>query len=438
MKALRLALPTAALGTALLALSSPSTRAFSTLGTSLDVDQRDVRVFDNFPHPTSNDNTTPDPQFPGYTGIALAIWKASVEWGSTLHGDGSGDPTQPFDLGSGAANFDVTWQGYSPDAGNVHANLHLAFDGGATGLLAYTEQGAGGWKILYNTAYAWDDGPGLPAPSEVDTQSVATHEYGHALGLGHSGVFGAVMSPALSGTSARDLALDDIAGLQFIYGAAAPDKPRIDALAVAGNTLTITGANFDAFGNEVWFTQKGVNPDGEPVVLAGVTSTGAGSAIAVSVPPDAGPGDVLVRTPGSSGADLSNAFPFDPVCGFETYGTDLGGANVATLTASANPVLGQPFSILADGFAGDAPGFCSFALGQAALPLFGGTLLLDPLQLVATLDVPIIGGALALPLTIAPSPGLAGLEVFVQVAAVDGTAPLGVGLSNGLALTLCE
>lgn len=89
----------------------PAAPAYSLLGGSLGTGQRDVRVFDNFTDATANDNTTPHPSFPGYTGAELAIWKASVEWGSHLHGDGQGDPHQPGGLGSGGANFDTTWQG---------------------------------------------------------------------------------------------------------------------------------------------------------------------------------------------------------------------------------------------------------------------------------------------------------------------------------------
>jgi hypothetical protein len=75
-------------------------QAYAFLGGALRLPQRDVRVFDNFTNPEANDNTTPDPNFPGAVGATLAIWKACVEWGSELHGDGNGDPTQAAGLGS--------------------------------------------------------------------------------------------------------------------------------------------------------------------------------------------------------------------------------------------------------------------------------------------------------------------------------------------------
>src|SRR5262245_51428268 len=79
-------------GTLLLLVPIRPAPAFSKIGGSLDATQRDVRVFDNFLDPTANDNTRPASQFPGYTGCELAVWKAIVEWGSRLHGDGTGDP----------------------------------------------------------------------------------------------------------------------------------------------------------------------------------------------------------------------------------------------------------------------------------------------------------------------------------------------------------
>ena len=56
----------------------------------------------------------------------------------------------------------------------------------------------------------------LPA-SGIDLVTVAAHEFGHALGLAHSTVSGALMAPFYGGPH-RNLESDDIAGIRAIYG----------------------------------------------------------------------------------------------------------------------------------------------------------------------------------------------------------------------------
>jgi len=59
-----------------------------------------------------------------------------------------------------------------------------------------------------------------PSPAgDFDVQSVGTHEFGHALGLDHSGLGHAIMFPfgdAGEGQQ-RNLAVDDVAGMAFLY-----------------------------------------------------------------------------------------------------------------------------------------------------------------------------------------------------------------------------
>ncbi|KAL3319464.1 hypothetical protein Ciccas_001874 [Cichlidogyrus casuarinus] len=55
--------------------------------------------------------------------------------------------------------------------------------------------------------------------------SVATHELGHSMGLGHSEVSTAIMFPYYLSTWKRvQLDDDDIRGMQKLYGAAKPNK----------------------------------------------------------------------------------------------------------------------------------------------------------------------------------------------------------------------
>lgn len=65
------------------------------------------------------------------------------------------------------------------------------------------------------------DGSFANAPySAMDLESVAVHEIGHLLGLGHSSVEAAIMYPTISSRIRKvELDPDDIAGVQELYGA---------------------------------------------------------------------------------------------------------------------------------------------------------------------------------------------------------------------------
>jgi hypothetical protein len=64
------------------------------------------------------------------------------------------------------------------------------------------------------------------AGTNVDLFSVALHEAGHALGLGHSDLPGSVMYPYYKMTTG--LTADDIAGIQALYGSTAAPAPTPD------------------------------------------------------------------------------------------------------------------------------------------------------------------------------------------------------------------
>jgi len=429
--------------TALLSLPT-ITAAFSTNGESLGLDQRDVRVFNNFLDAQANDNAFPHGNFPGASGAPLAIWKAHAEWGSLPRGGnglGDGLASNPV-LGSGGANFDNTWQGLASSAGGSNGNVHSAAPlGGA--LTALTETPIGdGWKITYNDAFVWDDGPGAPGDGALDLQAVATHEIGHALGLGHSSASGATMSAAISGdgTLARSLAADDIAGLQAIYGAAAAGKPVITALSGTLNTgsmLTITGSQFAAFGNEVWFTDQG--GDGTPLKLTGVTSSAGGTLLSVVIPAGADAGDVLVKVPGVNGATLSNAFPIDVDAApgaFAFTGPGLAGlGGVPQLTGSGDlSPGGGPFTLFVQLVAPNAAGLLFVSLAEANLPFKGGVF--DPSPIL--LSVPLVAdgsGKLVLPAAMPVGP-LAGLSLVTQCWFTDTSAVHGASATNGLRLLI--
>lgn len=68
----------------------------------------------------------------------------------------------------------------------------------------------------------------LPATG-IDLHTVAAHEFGHALGLAHSTVAGALMYPFYGGPH-RSLSQDDIDGIQSIYGASAWVTATLDSV----------------------------------------------------------------------------------------------------------------------------------------------------------------------------------------------------------------
>jgi len=332
-------------GTVLLLAPARPLRAFTKTGDVLGEGQRDVRLYNNFTDLTANDNTNSPAEFPGWDGAELAIWKAIVEWGSGPHGNGTGDPQGGNVLGSGEANFDALWSGNAAGIGNTNHNIvsSIGICGGG-GTLAFTElPSSDGWRIRFCENWVWDDGPGAISGSSWDIQGVMTHEYGHAIGLGHSSVSGATMFPSGSPgqTSLRSIAADDIAGIQCVYGMASGAKPKILAtVADTGtNTITIHGVNFAATGNEVWFTNATVTAVSiDPIVrVTGVVSSGGGTLISVTIPADASPGDVMINTPGLGGSTLSNAFPTDLV---GTFGTVPGPhPDLSSVTPTMIPAL---------------------------------------------------------------------------------------------------
>lgn len=108
-----------------------------------------------------------------------------ILWGDGNHGDGF-----PFDGVNGVlahAFFPP------PDGGTLSGDMH------------------------FDDAEAWTLAAQAVGAQPIDLVTVAAHEIGHALGLGHSNVACALMNPFYTG-SHRYLSQDDIDGIQSIYG----------------------------------------------------------------------------------------------------------------------------------------------------------------------------------------------------------------------------
>jgi hypothetical protein len=316
MKLCNLFLPAMTLATAaVLLIPAKPAEGYTTIGGSLDHTRRHFRVFNNFTDPTANSNQTPHVNFPGALGATMAIWKASIEWG-TLHGTGTGDPHQPTTLGSGNSNFEVFFAGAANSVGGENANIHSQTSSCGGGTLAFTETPiSDGWRIRYCGNWTWYDGPGTNIPG-ADLQGVACHEVGHALGLGHTSSPGATMQATVSGSGVpqRSIESDDIAGVQFLYGTISAAKPRITAVQIVGSNVLITGQNFSPTNNTVWFTPPTTSgATNFPTLFTGnVSSTDNGTQISVPIHPNAQKGHIAVRRNSTASDSVSNPWPFDP------------------------------------------------------------------------------------------------------------------------------
>lgn len=71
--------------------------------------------------------------------------------------------------------------------------------------------------VRFNNAFSWQNSSGCSGG--FDLAGVSTHEFGHAVGLGHSNVRGATMYPSIGSCdfSAASLASDDRSGYSSIY-----------------------------------------------------------------------------------------------------------------------------------------------------------------------------------------------------------------------------
>ena len=82
--------------------------------------------------------------------------------------------------------------------------------------------GSDAGDIYFDDAETWNTEAVVPL-TELDLQTAATHEIGHALGLAHSAESGAIMWDSLNPrTPKRTLHQDDIDGIQELYSARVP------------------------------------------------------------------------------------------------------------------------------------------------------------------------------------------------------------------------
>jgi hypothetical protein len=85
--------------------------------------------------------------------------------------------------------------------------------------------------VYFDVNRLWVDDPAAGSSGGYDVYTIALHEIGHALGLGHSSVAGSVMQAGYHGAR-RGLTADDIAGIQALYGPPEVPEPAAGVLAV--------------------------------------------------------------------------------------------------------------------------------------------------------------------------------------------------------------
>jgi hypothetical protein len=113
-----------------------------------------------------------------------------------------------------ASDADIRIGFFSGDHGD-----NVAFDGPT---LAHGFAPPDG-RLHFDAAEEWVAGSDVTKASSaaaVDLESVAVHEIGHLLGLGHTSVEDATMFPSIAFRTRKVvLASDDVNGIQSLYGA---------------------------------------------------------------------------------------------------------------------------------------------------------------------------------------------------------------------------
>ncbi|XP_038716314.1 metalloendoproteinase 3-MMP-like [Tripterygium wilfordii] len=140
---------------------------------------------------------------PGTRSDAITpVTRAFMTWAGNTHLDFT--QTQDY------TNADITISFHSGDHGDGNA-----FDGrGGTLAHAYAPQDG---RFHYDGDEPWSVGASQGA---YDMETVALHEIGHLLGLGHSSVKGAIMFPSIAAGVSMSLHGDDIQGIRDLYNIA--------------------------------------------------------------------------------------------------------------------------------------------------------------------------------------------------------------------------
>jgi hypothetical protein len=224
----------------------------------------------------------------GTLNAAASTWGAQGANFSFVGGGGTGAGTGACGGGTDGANT----VGWANQSGSVLGVTCSWFGGSAGGGYAAAVE----FDMQLDPEWNWTTGPAI----QIDLQSVALHEFGHALGLNHSAQASAVMFASYpAGSDKRTPAADDIAGITAIYGSSG-----------GGSTPTNTPTNTPAGGTST--------PTNTPTPTKTPTPTNT---------PGAGSTATPTNTPGGGGAS--------PTAGLPTSTPTSAGTATPTSSASA-------------------------------------------------------------------------------------------------------
>jgi hypothetical protein len=135
---------------------------------------------------------------------------------------------------SAAITLTYTGRSSQTTTGNDGLNLVVFRNASSGSAIATTYWWSSGGRIIDADIVFWDAAFRFFSGSSGCSggfyiEDIAAHEFGHALGLGHSNIGGATMYPSVSSCNAgnRTLDADDIAGVRFLYPPVSVVPPQV-------------------------------------------------------------------------------------------------------------------------------------------------------------------------------------------------------------------